>query len=373
MNLFITGGHLTPALAAIDEVLKKPDDIALFFVGRVNARTYPPTPSREQDEVMKRGIPFFAINAAKYHRQQWWLNFFELLKFPTSFWQTLVVFRYHRPDMILSFGGYVALPVCLVGKLFGAKVIIHEQTRVAGLANQVIARIADRIALSNTESRKYFDKQKTIVTGNPIRESLLKEYKNPPTWIPTHLRSEKLIYITGGSQGSEMINQTVLQILPELLNNYVVVHQCGLSRSHVYLQEQQAIKSKLAPELAQRYILKEWVEAKDVSYLLRNAYLVIGRSGANTVEEISIAGTPAIFIPLPFAYQNEQWKNADYLVEGGSAIRIAQRDLVPESLLEAIETIVGRYSEFKSNAQKLREGMILDGSKRLVKLVKEYA
>lgn len=368
-NLYITGGHLTPALAVIDYLQKKHTDVNILFIGRKLVRSFPPEPSHEQREVEVRGVAFFPIQAAKYHREHFLLNFLEILSFPISLFSVWQIFHEHRPQVILSFGGYVAFPVCVVGKLFGARIVIHEQTRVAGLANEVIAHIADKIAVSSESSLKFFPKNKTVVTGNPIRESLFREYKTPPPWINQDFLSAPFIYITGGSQGSQVINHTIATILPRLLATYNVIHQCGAATDHVYLKELETVRDNLSPELHGKYLIREWIEAREVSYLIRHAKFVISRAGANTVEELILAGTPAIFIPLSFAHKNEQEKNARTMVDARASLLIDQKDLLPQTLLSAIKTMTRRFDRMKQNALRLQSTQVVDGCQRLVHLL----
>jgi len=318
-----------------------------------------------------RHIDFFAIQAAKFHRQHFWMNFLEALKMPFSFWQVYILFRLEKPNVILSFGGYIAFPVCVVGKLFGAKIIIHEQTKAAGLANQVIAYLADTIAVANEESLPFFSKEKTFITGNPIRESLFREYKTPPVWFPKELALRPFIYVTGGSQGSQVINQTIATLVPKLARDFVVIHQCGTSQGQVSLHELERVRSTLPSELQQFYIVREWIEAKEVSFLIHNAQFVISRAGANTVQEITLAGTPAIFIPLAFAYNNEQQKNCAPLVENGSALCLLQKDLVPDTLYLAIQKISREYDKMKEKALRAKQSIFKNGTENVIRLVLE--
>lgn len=369
MQLYITGGHLTPALAVIDEIQKKHEDISIVFMGREFTRTRPLQRSQERSEIEKRELPFVAIDAAKFHRVGIVRNLHECIKFPLSLFQVARVMYKRKPDVVLSFGGYVALPVCIVGKLFGARIITHEQTKAAGLANLMLARIADTIAVTSPESLAFFPKEKTVVTGNPIRASLFREYKVPPSWFIVSDRP--IVYVTGGSQGSQVINNTIARILPKLMRKYTLVHQCGASPGQQYLAELLSEREKLPQELQQYYFVREWIDAREVSYFLRNAKFVVSRAGANTVEELTLAGTPAIFIPLAFAYNDEQYKNIVPLIQTKASLCIMQKDLVPETLWQAVLTMDRQYETIKRNMRKHSQDLITDATKRLIALIKK--
>ncbi|HSW89725.1 MAG TPA: UDP-N-acetylglucosamine--N-acetylmuramyl-(pentapeptide) pyrophosphoryl-undecaprenol N-acetylglucosamine transferase [Patescibacteria group bacterium] len=358
-NVYITGGHLTPALAVIDELIKKKENLSIIFIGREYAQGKS-MHSREREEMEVRSVPFISIDAPKFHRALWWENISEIPKILPTLQKLFTMFRKNKPDLVVSFGGYVALPVALIAKLFGAKVLTHEQTRVAGLANQAIALFADHVAVSYPESARFFPKAKVKFTGNPIRESLFREYTRPPTWLPDSFTKKPFVYVTGGSQGSHIINQTLRAILPKLAKEYLVVHQCGKGELELHV----------SADLEQgSYVAREWIEAKEVSFLLRHAKFVISRAGANTVQELSIAGTPAIYIPLAFAYNDEQYKNCAEVVRAGASLLLLQKNLLPSTLWSAIQTMERRYPTLKRNMSEFQKHLVLDGTRRFTKLI----
>ncbi len=368
MTIYITGGHLTPALAVIDELQKRNESTIIFF-GREFSQTKTGQISRERQEIEDRHIRFVPIQASKFHRTHVFENLFEILKFPQSLWQVASEYKKVKPDVVLSFGGYLAFPACLIGKLFGAKVITHEQTRVAGLANQVIGWIADKVAVAHEDSIQYFLPGKTIVTGNPIREVLFREYKTAPSWFTGAQKTKPILYVTGGSQGSHVINQTIVSILPKLVREYYVVHQCGVSVDFQVMKDLETERLKLPSEVQDNYTVREWIEEREVSYLLRNARIVVSRAGANTVQELILAATPAIFIPLAFAYKDEQYKNASHLVHVGAAKLIHQKDLLPETLWSSIVEMDRSYDEYKKHMGEESNLLIKNGTNRLIKLL----
>ncbi|MBP9700261.1 UDP-N-acetylglucosamine--N-acetylmuramyl-(pentapeptide) pyrophosphoryl-undecaprenol N-acetylglucosamine transferase [Candidatus Woesebacteria bacterium] len=369
MNLYLTGGHLTPALAVVDELQKKHPKVKLFFVGREFSSTISRQPSHERSEITKRNIPFIPIDAAKYHRGNLQQSLVEITKILPSLWKMYTVFKQKRPNVVLSFGGYLAIPVCLVAKFFGARVVLHEQTAVAGLANQLVAWIADIVAVSSPDSLPFFPEGKTVVTGNPIRSSLFREYKVAPEWLSEISTEKPIIYITGGSQGSHIMNRTVSELLPRLTRDYVIVHQCGVSADHQNLLELQQEREKLSEEYQLRYIIREWVEERDVSYLFRRAKFVISRAGANTVQELTLAGTPAIFIPLQHAHNDEQFHNIEGLIKHDAGLLILQKDLVPDVLWETVTQMERQYDTIKENMQQEKQHLITNGTARLIELL----
>lgn len=295
-KIVLTGSHLTPALAL---KAKLPEHAW---------------------QVIELKIP-----SPKFSRHQPILAALSLIKLPLSFFRAYQSLLKIKPRLVVSFGGYVALPVCAAAKLLNLPLIIHEQTFKAGLTSRLTALLADKIAISWPSSRPYFSKNKTVLTGNPIRKEILN--------IKLNARRHALpaVYITGGHQGSKIINATVAKILPQLLKNFTVYHQFGLAQSELAYEKQREFKHP-------RYILKRWFSAPQLAKILQQTNLVISRSGVNTITELAYLQLPAVLIPLTTAQKNEQITNARFLESLGLAIILPQSELNPPHLLRVIKT-----------------------------------
>jgi len=363
-TILISGGHLTPALATIEYLQKNHPNIKIVFVGRQYSQEKERQLAKEREVCEEIGVPFYSITAAKFHRSAWWRNIYELPKVIPSFWQAYQIIKDNQVDLFLSFGGYLAIPVALMAKLMGKKIVTHEQTKSSGLANEIIALLADKVAVSHAESAMKFPKRKTVMTGNPIRQKLLRKYKRPPVWLPD--KPKPILYITGGSQGSQVINNAVGQILDQLTTKFTVIHQCGRSQNQRYWRSLQEQASLLPPSQQQHYLVHEWIDEQEISWIMQHAVLAISRSGANTTLEMTIHALPAIFIPLPFAHNNEQWKNAQELVEAGAALLLEQKDLDPETLWDFVQSASAKRAVMKRKAEKMRDDLILNGAENLV-------
>jgi UDP-N-acetylglucosamine--N-acetylmuramyl-(pentapeptide) pyrophosphoryl-undecaprenol N-acetylglucosamine transferase len=366
VTILISGGHLTPALATIEYFQKNHPQVRLVFVGREYSQEKEEQLAKEREVCEQLGIPFYAISAPKFHRSVWGRNIYELPKIWPSLWEAYRIIRDENVDLFLSFGGYLAVPIAFMAKLSGKKIVTHEQTKSSGLANELIALMADKVAISHEESWKLFPASKTVLTGNPIRAKLLRTYKRAPNWLPEKLKP--ILYITGGSQGSQVINTAVGQILPQLTEKFTVIHQCGRSTNQRYLRFLEEQAEELSPAAQANYFVREWIDEQDMSWIFQHAVLAISRSGANTTLEMTIHALPAIFIPLPFAHDNEQWKNAEELVNAGAAVLLEQKDLTPEKLWAVVQEASSARSYMSRRAEKLRETLILDGAENLAKL-----
>lgn len=328
LKVLVTGGHVTPALAVVDYVQSISGDIPeaeFVFVGRTHSRK--DQVAVEATEVGRRQLEFVALNAPKFALIPWWQWPLQLVSLLGSVWQaTLILWRY-RPDVVLVFGGYLAVPIVMAAWLQRIPIVTHEQTRTVGLANRVIGQLATKVAVAFSESQKFFSAKKTQVTGNPMRPSLFAENLPTPTWFhnPHH---KPLLVITGGSQGSQVINQVVDQILPQLLPDWCIVHQRG-----------QQLHDQI-PSTTGWYFPRPWLTDQELFWLWQQPTCVsISRAGANTVCELAAARVPAILVPLPFAYQDEQRLNARWLVAAGGAVMLEQTDLDSATLLQAIAEV----------------------------------
>ena len=365
-TILISGGHLTPALATIEYFQKNHPEVRLLFVGRRFSQEKERQLAREEEVMQELNIPFFNISAPKFHRTNWWRNIEEVSKILPAFSTAFHLLQTENVDLFLSFGGYIAVPFAMAAKMLRKKVVTHEQTQTTGLANEVIAFFADKVAVSFPETEKFFPPEKTILTGNPLRSSILRTYTRPPSWVPDS--KKPILYITGGSQGSQVINNAVKHILPELTERFLVIHQCGQSEHNRYLIELQEAAENLPQTLQDSYVPREWIEEKEVSWLFQHAAIAVARSGANTALEISLHALPTIFIPLPFSHNDEQTKNAESLAEKGAALILEQKDLTPDKLRELISDLSAQRAHIRRRAEKIRSEIQTDGAKQLGEL-----
>lgn len=330
-TILITGTHLTPALALISRLKT---DYQLTYIG----------PKSTQLHFSNSVINFFHLKAPKLHRHKLSSIILVPAKLTLATIKASQILTTVKPDLVVSFGGFTALPVCLSAKLLRIPIIIHEQTMAVGLANKLTARLATKIAISWPDSQKYFPKSKTVLTGNPVRKDILKVKPNPKS------KELKTLYIANGNQGSLVINQTINQILPQLLDNFTIIHQFGLNQPKASWQSQLSLKNALPKSKKNRYTLKKWFNSSAHAANLTKADLILGRSGANIMTELGLLKKPAILIPLPYAQKNEQFLNAKYLEKLGTALVVEQASLKVDKLLKAINQAL-RTLPRKSSSQ----------------------
>lgn len=345
-KIVVTGGHHTTALSVIEEIKKRKLDYDLdceiIWIGHKFSMWGDRNVSAEYREIMSLGIRFINLKTGKFYRTAHPLK---LLRIPFGFLQALFYLGKINPDLVISFGGYLSVPVAFAASLLGVPLVIHEQTASAGLGNRVCSRLARKVFISFSSSKRYFPENKTFLIGNPLRREIffdghLFKFRN----------DAKTIYITGGKQGSHRINDLVAGLLPVILFNYNVIHQSGSSSVYEDLVRLSEIKSGLSEELRERYVVKDFFGREEIGSVFARADLIIGRAGANTVYEIGALGKPALLIPIAWSSFSEQEENARFLVSGGGALVLGEKTLRGERLLSEINKIFSDYSTYQKNA-----------------------
>lgn len=361
-KLVLTGGHAaTTAIAVIEEIKAQNKDWKLYWIGVKNAIEGRNMRTLESEALPKLGVKFLPIVMGRLQRRFTGWTIPSLLKIPVGFIQSIYYLLKIRPKVVLSFGGFASFPVVVAANMFGIPVILHEQTSVAGRANRASIKFATKITLSRKESLKYFPEEKCVVTGNPVMMAVKKvkprrKLSDPP-----------VIFITGGSRGSQSINEVVEKIVRPLLSKYHLIHQTG---GLDYLKFAD-IKQKLPQALKENYEVFVRVNPLEVSDLFARSDIIVARAGANTVSEIMTIKRPAILIPLPISYLNEQMENAKIAKSYGIAKIIPQEKLTSEKLTKEIEDSIENFSKIvESTVSKPSpdEG----ASKKILTLLKGY-
>lgn len=319
MKILLSGAHLTPALAMIDYIKANHPQDELFFAGRLYSQDLLKQKAVEELEVNKKGVQFIPVSAGKFVGSSSLARVRTLLTFPLAVWRAYRLLRRYRIDTFLSFGSYLAVPLAVAAKLAGVKLVTHEQTVTMGKANQFIARLADRVALSYEETKTYLSRTDAVVTGNPLRQAKPVQ----PAWLSK--MDKPLLLVMGGNQGSFVINEMIAAHLPLLLERYTLVHQCGrankLKDSAKWLEE---LRAQLPPALAKRYFIREWIEEAELFWLYEHTHFAISRAGANAILELFHKAVPSILVPLAKTHNDEQLRNAQLMQRRGGAVLIDQ-------------------------------------------------
>lgn len=361
-KILLTGGHAgTTAISVIEEILRREsetDKYQIFWIGPKSAFEGKKVATIESNAFKKLGISSYKIISGKLQQKFTLWTIPALLKTPLGFLQSLALLLKIRPHVTLSFGGFTALPVAFFSWMIRIPVIIHEQTSVAGRANLVIQHFAEKIALSRRESEVYFDKNKCVVTGNPIMTQIAEvEPKNTKSDTPT-------VFVTGGSRGAESINEVVFEIVDKLVKDFFVIHQTG----ELGYKKAMKVKKSLAKKLSERYQIYSIIDPMDIDNVYREADIIVARAGANTTSEVLAIKRPSVLIPYPWLYLNEQQKNAESLKKIGLALIIENSSLDKENLYRKICEVNSNWGKMimKSRTTKSPD---LSASKKLVDLL----
>ncbi|BCX14045.1 MAG: UDP-N-acetylglucosamine--N-acetylmuramyl-(pentapeptide) pyrophosphoryl-undecaprenol N-acetylglucosamine transferase [Candidatus Dojkabacteria bacterium] len=326
-KILITGGHLTPALAVLDELIARGYN-KIIWVGAKYNQTGNKNPSAEYNIITSKNIKFYNLKAGKLSRVWSLKTLFpsikNLLLIFVGIINAILILKKEKPQIIVSFGGYIALPIVLIAKLMNIKIVTHEQTVVVGLANKIISKFADRVFVSWKESLEYFPKNKTILTGNPLRKEILKPPSNKT--ITKFKDKVPLIFITGGNQGAHFINQNIFSIIDELIEKYNVLHQTGNSTVTNDYQKALNLQKEFEKKKVYRYKAYDYLNSTEMSEALKFSDIVIARAGANTITELAYLNKKSILVPIPWVSNQEQYKNAKFLEQNGITIIMEQND-----------------------------------------------
>src|SRR5258706_1364540 len=366
MRILITGRHLTPASSVIQALPKNTD---VLYVGRKDAVEGYKELSLEYRTITSLGIPFAEITAGRIQRRLTKHTIPSVSKIPKGFCDAYRIIHSFSPEVILSFGSYVALPVGLAAYFMKIPLIIHEQTMHAGLANRLMAPFAKTICISWEESKNYFPKQKLELTGNPLPEN------KPSEQIIKLLNkdaSKPLLCIVGGSQGSHAINMFILPILKDLLEKYRVIHQTGDAREFNDFEKLTISRDLLREELQERYMQFKFIDPSDIAFVFQKSDLVVTRAGINTIQMLLVENNPSLVIPLPSAEKRDQYENALFLKKAGLGEIFIQSEVTSDSLLTCVNDMIeDRHKYTCPDVQKfinLHKG----AAERIVKIL-EYA
>jgi UDP-N-acetylglucosamine--N-acetylmuramyl-(pentapeptide) pyrophosphoryl-undecaprenol N-acetylglucosamine transferase len=246
------------------------------------------------------------------------------LRLQRAFWQALQVVRRVQPDVLVGLGGYITFPGGMMGTLLGKPLVLHEQNSVAGLANQILAGIADRVftAFPNVMKKAHW-------VGNPLRAPFLNQ--PVPEQRFAERRGPLRLLVVGGSLGAKALNDTVPQALALLPQDErpVVLHQSGEKQIEALRANYEAagVKAELTAFI------------DDTAQAFAEADLIVCRAGASTVTEIAAVGAAALFVPFPSAVDDHQTRNARFLVDAGGAWLVPQPEFTPQALARTLRTV----------------------------------
>jgi UDP-N-acetylglucosamine--N-acetylmuramyl-(pentapeptide) pyrophosphoryl-undecaprenol N-acetylglucosamine transferase len=353
-----TGGHVFPGIAVAEEIRRRNPDASVVFVGSRRGL--------EAQAVPAAGFPIRYVLARGFPRRAWWRWPVALLSNLFGFVQALWLVARERPDVVLGTGGYVSGPVSLATWLNGRPLVLQEQNSIPGIANRWLARIADEVHLSFVEARSHFRRTDHLkVSGNPVRAHILSGDRGAALAEFGLTPGRPTIFVFGGSRGAHRINEASLDAMRRLKDRVDVQFILQTGREDF--------------EWAKQIVDAERLPARVVPFLQRihmayaAADLVVCRSGAMTLAEIAVCGTPAILVPYPHAADDHQAVNASNLVDRGAAAMILDRELTGERLAKEIAHLLSDRQTLSRMSANLRLFARPDAAERIAKSLMRWA
>jgi UDP-N-acetylglucosamine--N-acetylmuramyl-(pentapeptide) pyrophosphoryl-undecaprenol N-acetylglucosamine transferase len=343
-----TGGHVIPALAIAQE-LRAHYSAEVLFVGTrrgIEARLVPAA-----------GFGLHLIDVGALKRVDFATRLKTLLDLPRAVAASAGLVREFRPDVMIGVGGYASGPAMFVAGMMSVPSIAFEPNVVPGVANRIVAPMVSAAAVHFPATCHYF--RNCVVTGVPVRKEFFRVPPRPSDACPTLL-------VFGGSQGAHAINQAVLEALPTLIQAVPEIHIIHQTGERDYAKAQAAYLHTMLSAEVLPFI-------DDMPGAFARADILLCRAGASTVAEITAAGKPAIFIPLPTAADDHQTRNAATLAEANAARLLPQRDLTPERLVRDIATLLRDRPLLATMSEAARRFRHPDAAARIAALAARVA
>lgn len=331
-----TGGHIFPAVAIANALKKKDPTISILFIG-ANGKM-------EMEKVPQAGYEIKGLDIAGFNRSSLVKNISLPFKIIKSFVQVSEIMKVFRPDAVVGVGGYSTYPVLRYAQSRRIPTFIHESNSFAGKSNILLGRKAVKIFVAAEGMEKFFPKEKIMITGNPIRNTIarIKVGRDEAMRSFGLDPSRQTVLVTGGSLGAKNINEAIAAAVPDFSSNDLqLIWQTGKTFAPVAKEVSKGRKNVWTDE----FITK-------MEYAFAAADIVVSRSGAMAVSELSAAAKPVIFVPFPYATEDHQTVNAKRLSDKNAAILITDQQ-VNEQL---IPTII-QLAEDKQKQQELRQNI----------------
>ncbi|MBM4124967.1 MAG: undecaprenyldiphospho-muramoylpentapeptide beta-N-acetylglucosaminyltransferase [Nitrospira sp.] len=354
MNIVVaaggTGGHLYPAVALAREFIRQDPASAVLFVG---------TERGIESKVLPReGFALAKITAKPVMGRGVRRAVGAVLALPLGLWQSIALLRARRAQLVIGIGGYTSPPVLVAAFLLGIPRVILEPNAYPGLANKVLGPIADLVFLAFDAAAPYFRRARVRVVGTPIRRA----FYDAGEGAVSGRQGRKTLLVFGGSQGAHAINQAMVEALPHLRaerEGLAVIHQTG-EADHGWVKEAYRTAGFEAQAEVVPFLF-------DMPRAVQSADLVVSRSGAVSLAELTACGKAAILIPLPTAIYHHQERNARVMEGAGAAVVLLQQDLTGPKLAQTIEALLGDRDRLLSMGGRSRALGRTDSAESIVR------
>lgn len=328
-----TGGHFYPLIAIAEKLIEIADkekivDLKLYYM---SDRSY------DKRMLFENKITFIKIPCGKMRTYFSFSNFFDIFKTATGAILGIISMFFIFPDVVISKGGYAAFPAVLAARIFRIPVIVHESDSYPGRLNVWTAKFAWHVAISWPEAADYLPKDKTALTGQPIRKEILHGDSNGAHDFFKLKSDLPVILVIGGSLGAQKINDVVVDVLPELLSRYQIIHQTGLNNIDDVLSRSKLLMTN-NPNI-ERYVPVAYLNNLSTRMAAGCANIIISRAGS-AIFEFASWGIPSIIIPITNSNGDHQRKNAFNYARAGACEVIEEANLTSHVLVSEIDKLL---------------------------------
>ena len=357
-----TGGHIFPAVSIANAIKEMLPETEILFVGAEGRM--------EMQRVPAAGYPIKGLPVAGFDRKNLFKNIPVLIKLFKSQRMARKIIKSFRPHAAVGVGGYASGPTLKVAGSMGIPTLLQEQNSYAGVTNKLLAKQAEKICVAYEGMERFFDTEKIILTGNPVRQGL----RSPSIGHQEAVRSfgldpdKKTVLILGGSLGARTINQCLMQNLDKVKNSGIqFIWQTG----KIYIEEARSVVAQ-AGELPMLHVT-DFIS--DMATAYSAADLIISRAGAGSISEFCLLGKPVILVPSPNVAEDHQTKNALALVNKNAALYVKDAEAKDLLIDKAIETV--NHPELLKNLSKNISKLAFTDSanviaKEVIKLAEQY-
>jgi len=359
-----TGGHINPGIAIANKIKKENKNAQITFIGTNRGL--------ENDLVPRAGYKLKQIEAYGINRKISIQNFKNMIKTLQSFKVAKRIIKEINPDLVIGTGGYICGPTMLAAKKYKIPTMLHESNAFPGMSVKLLANKVDAVLVGFEDSKARLSKaKKVVVTGTPSKIKkieLTKEQKEKVKKQYDVKNDLPIVLIFGGSQGAKSINNALIDIIQKKLNkNYQIIWAVGQKQYDIVRETLKSIGLNIN-NINNVKIVPYIYNMEDVMNL---ADLIIARSGAMTITEVSKVGKPAIFIPFPFATENHQEYNAKVLQNAGAADIILDKNLNSDTLNNGILDIINDAEKMKKMGKNAEKIAINDVEERIYKEIEK--
>jgi UDP-N-acetylglucosamine--N-acetylmuramyl-(pentapeptide) pyrophosphoryl-undecaprenol N-acetylglucosamine transferase len=349
-----TGGHIFPAVAIANAIKNKYADAEILFVGAKG--------KMEMEKVPKAGYPIKGLWISGLQRKLTISNLLFPVKLIVSLIRSIGIVKSFKPDIAIGVGGYAGGPLLKAATMLGVPALIHESNSFPGITNKLLGKSVNTVCVAFAGMEKYFPKSKLVVTGNPVRQEIIKLAGKRKQAL-SHFKldnSRPVVLVVGGSLGARSINHAIHGSLESFKEyNYQVLWQTG----KLYKSEsEQAVKE----------LVYDGVKAHEFIYEMDLAYaaadVVVSRAGAMSVSELSLVAKPAILVPLPSASEDHQTKNAMTLVLKEAAILVKDED-AKKKLFQEVSSLLTDPSRMEKMVVNINKLAISDADQLILQEV----